>query len=149
VRRHGRRRGAHVPADPQDILLRDGVNHLEKKGIKVQAYRALRDGKAFGDATINAVASKHGVTPAQVLGAWCVAKGAIYMPKSTKRERMVDNANVFQLAAALDADDFSRLDALTTPEAIAAYKALYEKCVVRDTPLSEDDPGIKRDITAG
>ena len=62
---------------------------------------------------------------------------------------MVENANVFPLAAALDADDFSRLDALTTPAAVAADKALYEKCVVRDTPLSEDDPGIKRDITAG
>merc|ERR1719171_565756 len=129
------------------LYRRDTLNYLEKKGIKVQAYRALRDGKAFDDATINAVANKHGATPARVLGAWCVAKGAIYMPKSTKRERMVENANVFQLAAALDADDFSRLDALTTPEAIAAYKALYEKCVVRDTPLDEDDPGIKRDIT--
>ena len=131
------------------LYRRETLNYLEKKGIKVQAYRALRDGKAFDDPTINAVAAKHGATPARVLGAWCVAKGAIYMPKSTKRERMVENANVFQLAAALDADDFSRLDALTTPEAIAAYKALYEKCVVRDTPLSEDDPGIKRDITAG
>ena len=131
------------------LYRRETLNYLEKKGIKVQAYRALRDGKAFDDATVNAVAQKHGATPAQVLGAWCVAKGAIYMPKSTKRERMVENANVFQLAAALDADDFSRLDALTTPEAVAAYKALYEKCVVRDTPLNEDDPGIKRDITAG
>lgn len=131
------------------LYRRKTLDYLTKKGIRVQAYRALRDGKAFGDATINAVAAKHGATPAQVLGAWCVAKGAIYMPKSTRRERMVENADVFALAAALDADDFSQLDALTTPEAIAAYKALYEKCVVRDTPLSEDDPGIKRDITAG
>ena len=80
---------------------------------------------------------------------WCVAKGAIYMPKSTKRARMLENADVFDLAARLDGDDFARLDRLTTPETITAYKALYEKCVVRDTPLGEDDPGIKRDITAG
>lgn len=71
------------------------------------------------------------------------------MPKSTKRARMLENADVFDLAARLDGDDFARLDRLTTPETITAYKALYEKCVVRDTPLGEDDPGIKRDITAG
>lgn len=131
------------------LYRRETLAYLKSKNIAVQAYRALRDGKAFEDPTITAVAKKHGATAAQVLGAWCVAKGAIYMPKSTKRERMVENADVVALASALDADDVSRLDALTTPDAIAAYKLLYEKCVVRDTPLAEDDAGIKRDITAG
>ena len=86
---------------------RKTLDYLEE-GHRVQAYRALRDGKAFGDATINAVARKQrhaGPGP----GAWCVAKGAIYMPKSTRRERMVENADVFDLAAALGADDFSQL----------------------------------------
>ena len=63
--------------------------YMREKGITVQAYRALRDGKAFDDATVVAVAKKHGRTPAQVLGNWCLAKGAVYMPKSTNKARMV------------------------------------------------------------
>ena len=123
------------------------LKYMADKGIVVQAYRALRDGKAFEDPTVLRVAAKHGKTAAQVMGAWCLAKGAVYMPKSTKKARMVENADVVSFQ--LDGDDLAALDALTTEDALAAFKALYEKCVVRDTPLSEDDPGIKRDITAG
>ena len=121
--------------------------YMREKGITVQAYRALRDGKAFDDATVVAVAKKHGRTPAQVLGNWCLAKGAVYMPKSTNKARMVENADVNSFV--LDDDDMASLDALTTDAALQAYKALYETCVVRDTPLSEDDPAIKRDVTVG
>lgn len=41
------------------------------------------------------VAAKHDKSAAQVLGRWCVQKGFIYMPKSVKPERMVENAAVF------------------------------------------------------
>lgn len=123
------------------------LKYMADKGIVVQAYRALRDGKAFEDATVLAVAAKHGVSAAQVMGAWCLRKGCIYMPKSTRRDRMVENAAVFDVG--LDADDVARLDALTTDAALETFRALYEKCVVRDTPLAEDDARIKRAITLG
>ena len=129
------------------LYRRKTIAFFEAHGVKMQAYRALRDGKAFEDPTVLRVAAKHGKTAAQVMGAWCLAKGAVYMPKSTKKARMVENADVVSFQ--LDGDDLAALDALTTEDALAAFKALYEKCVVRDTPLSEDDPGIKRDITAG
>ena len=59
----------------------------------------------------------------QVLGAWCVAdSGAIYMPKSTHRERMVRERGRFPIGGGIERTTFSRqLDALTTPEAIMAY----------------------------
>lgn len=120
--------------------------YMAKCDIKVQAYRALRDGKAFQDPTVVDIAHKHSKTAAQIMGRWCVQKGAIYIPKSTKRARIAENARVFDFE--LDCDDVARLDALTTPEAIATFKELYERCVVRDTPLPLDHPGIKRHITA-
>ena len=48
------------------------IEWCQKAGIRVQAYRALRDGKAFEHPTILAVAAKHGKTAAQVLGRWLV-----------------------------------------------------------------------------
>ena len=95
------------------------IAFCESKGVKLQSYRSLRDGKAFNDPTVVAVAAKHGRTAAQVLGRWCVQHGYIYIPKSVKRPRMEENMNVFDFE--LDADDMQKLDALTTPEALAKY----------------------------
>ena len=103
----------------------------------MQSYRTLRDGKAFTDPTILAVGEKHGRTAAQVLGRWCVQHGFIAIPKSVKAERMAENMRVFDFE--LDADDMTKLDSMTTPEAISKFVELYRKCVVRDTPLPLED----------
>jgi diketogulonate reductase-like aldo/keto reductase len=109
------------------------VEWCQSKGIAIQAYRALRDGKAFQNPTVLAVAEKHRRSAAQVLGRWCVQKGVIYIPKSVKEERMVENMAVFDWE--LDSEDMGKLDALTTPENLETFKALYIKCVTRDTPI--------------
>jgi diketogulonate reductase-like aldo/keto reductase len=106
------------------------------EGIVTQSYRTLVQGKAFALPAVAAVAAKHARSPAQVLGRWCVQHGIVYLGKSERLERMVDNAGVADFA--LDAEDMAALDALTTPEARDAYAALYRKCVVRDTPLPAD-----------
>ena len=102
------------------------IAFFESKGVKLQSYRSLRDGKSFGDPTVVAVAAKHGRSAAQVLGRWCVQHGYIYIPKSVKRERMAENMRVFDFE--LDADDMSKLDALTTPEAFANFEAVRPHC---------------------
>ena len=40
-----------------------------------------------------------------------------------------------------DDDDLLLLDALTSPEALATFKALYIKCVTRDTPIAGTELG--------
>jgi diketogulonate reductase-like aldo/keto reductase len=116
------------------LYRRKTVDWCKAKGIAVQAYRALRDGKAFEHPTVVSVAAKHGKTPAQVLGRWCVQKGVIYIPKSVKEERMRENLAVFDWS--LDAGDVEQLDALTTADNLETFKALYIKCVTRDTPIA-------------
>jgi hypothetical protein len=36
---------------------------------------------------------------------------------------------------------------MTTPENLAAFKELYQKCVARDTPNQEAKEGVKEIIT--
>jgi diketogulonate reductase-like aldo/keto reductase len=56
------------------------------------------------------VADRLGRTPAQVLLRWAVQHGAVVIPKSSKRERIVSNARVFDFVLA--EDDMRLLDAL-------------------------------------
>ena len=127
------------------LYRRNTLDFFARERVAVQSYRTLRDGKAFDDATLLAVGARHAKTPAQVLARWCVQKGVIAIPKSVRRERMVENANVFDFE--LDAEDMARLDALTTPDAISTFRELYIKCVVRDTPAAGTTDGVKMDAT--
>lgn len=43
-------------------------------------------------------------------------KNVIYIPKSVKRERMIENGEVFSFT--IEDEDMTKLDTLTTPEAL-------------------------------
>jgi len=117
------------------------ISYCQSKGIVVQAYRALRDGKAFSHPVIVKMSEKYKKSPANILGRWCVQKNVIYIPKSVKKERMLANMDVFDWK--LEEQDVQELDLLTTQENLETFKALYLKCVLRDTPLSGTEEGKK------
>jgi diketogulonate reductase-like aldo/keto reductase len=49
-----------VPTDRKKTIA-----FFESKGVKMQSYRTLRDGKAFTDPTIVGIAAKHSKSAAQ------------------------------------------------------------------------------------
>jgi diketogulonate reductase-like aldo/keto reductase len=81
-----------------------------ERGIVPEAYSPLGTGKHLGDDTVAEIAQRHGRTAAQVLIRWCVERGIPVIPKSTHRERIDENAQVFDFA--LSADELARLDEL-------------------------------------
>ena len=56
------------------------------------------------------IAERVGRTPAQVLLRWCVQRDLIVIPKSTHRERIEENAQIFDFT--LSDEDMAALDAL-------------------------------------
>jgi 2,5-diketo-D-gluconate reductase A len=56
------------------------------------------------------IARRHGRTPAQVLLRWCIERGVPVIPKSTHRERIAENARVFDFRLA--DEELAELDAL-------------------------------------
>mmetsp|Transcript_11124 Transcript_11124/g.20816 ORF Transcript_11124/g.20816 Transcript_11124/m.20816 type:complete len:380 (+) Transcript_11124:108-1247(+) len=127
------------------LYRKNTIEFFKKEGVVLQSYRSLRDGKAFDDPTIVKIAQAHGKSAAQILGRWCVQKGFIYIPKSVKKERMIENAQVFNFE--LTEDEMNELDGLTTQDAIAAFEGLYRKCVNRDTSKDGTLDGVKMKIT--
>jgi diketogulonate reductase-like aldo/keto reductase len=82
----------------------------EQRGILLEAYSPLGTGRHVGDERVAAIAERVGRTPAQVLIRWCLQRDLVVLPKSTHRDRIVQNAQVFDFA--LSDDDMAALDAL-------------------------------------
>ena len=81
-----------------------------QRGIALEAYSPLGTGRHLGDSTVAAIAGRHGRTPAQILIRWAIQRDTIVLPKSTHRDRIEANAQVFDFE--LSAEDLSELDGL-------------------------------------
>jgi diketogulonate reductase-like aldo/keto reductase len=81
-----------------------------QNGIALEAYSPLGTGRHLTSDTVARIARRHGRTPAQLLLRWCIERGIPVIPKSTHRERIAENAQVFDFS--LSAEDLAELDAL-------------------------------------
>jgi 2,5-diketo-D-gluconate reductase A len=84
-------------------------------GIAVEAWSPLGRGELLKDAAITAIAGDCGRTAAQVVLRWHVQHGHIVFPKSSRRERMAENFDIFSFE--LTAEQMSTIDGLDRGEA--------------------------------
>jgi 2,5-diketo-D-gluconate reductase A len=88
------------------------LDSAEARNVALEAYSPLGTGRYLSDETVRRVAQRNGRTPAQVLLRWCVQHGLPVLAKSTHRERLAENAQIFDFT--LSQADMSDLDALDT-----------------------------------
>ena len=86
------------------------LDECERLGVVLEAYSPLGTGRHLGDATVTRIAERLERTPAQVLLRWCVQREIPVIPKSTHRERIEENAQIFDFT--LTDEDMAALDAL-------------------------------------
>jgi diketogulonate reductase-like aldo/keto reductase len=86
------------------------LDAAEEHQIALEAYSPLGTGRHLTSDAVARIAQRHGRTPAQVLIRWCIERGIPVIPKSTHRERIAENAEVFDFG--LTADDIAELDGL-------------------------------------
>lgn len=65
------------------------------RGIAVEAWAPLAQGKVFEDPQLEAMAEQFGRTVSQVVLRWVLQRGDIVFPKSSSPERMRENLEVF------------------------------------------------------
>ena len=82
----------------------------DRHKIRVEAYSPLTRNRRLDDPTIAEIARAHARSPAQVMIRWGLQHGVVELPKSVHRERIEENARVFDFA--LSTDEMARLDAL-------------------------------------
>jgi diketogulonate reductase-like aldo/keto reductase len=81
-----------------------------QRGIALEAYSSLGTARHLSNETVSRVAKRVGRTPAQVLLRWCLQHEVPVIPKSTHRDRIAENAQLFDFT--LSQQDMTELDAL-------------------------------------
>ncbi|MDF2885941.1 MAG: pgoN [Lacrimispora sp.] len=84
------------PGDTQDEL----VSYLKEQNILVEAYSPLGSGKIFEVPEMIALSEKYGKSIAQICVRWSLQMGFLPLPKSVTKERIEENAHVFDFELA-------------------------------------------------
>ncbi|KAH7374475.1 aldo-keto reductase family 1 member E1 [Plectosphaerella cucumerina] len=81
-----------------------------KHGIVVEAYAPLARAMRMRHPAIVSLAKKYGCTPAQLFVRWSLQHNFVTLPKSSRKERLIENASVngFEISA----DDMKAMDDL-------------------------------------
>ncbi|HVU34498.1 MAG TPA: aldo/keto reductase [Opitutaceae bacterium] len=91
------------------------VEFCHAKRIVPEAWSPLMvAGPVMTDPTLTAIAKRHGKTVAQVILRWDVQTGIITIPKTTRPERMAENAGIFDFT--LSAAELASIAALDRHE---------------------------------
>jgi diketogulonate reductase-like aldo/keto reductase len=86
------------------------LDACRRRNVAVEAYSPLGTGRHLSNDTINRLARRTGRTCAQVLLRWCLQHDLLVIPKSTHRERIAENSQIFDFV--LSDEDMAELDAL-------------------------------------
>jgi len=86
------------------------LDEAHQRNIVVEAYSPLGTGRHLANLTVQHIAASLGRTPAQVLLRWCVQRDLVVITKSTHRERIEENAQIFDFT--LSDEDMGALDML-------------------------------------
>lgn len=92
------------------------VQFMAAQDIAVTSYMTLGYGKVLQDPVIQAIATQHNATPAQVALAWAMQLGYAVIPSSTKRENLAGNLKAVELR--LSDADMARIAALDSGQRI-------------------------------
>lgn len=101
--------------------LRTFCNNLS---IEVTAWSPLGRGRVLEDAIVESIAARHKKTPAQVILRWELQENISVIPKSVHKERMAENADIFDFE--LSSDEMREMNALDRNERFGPNPDTFE-----------------------
>ncbi|MDG4657824.1 aldo/keto reductase [Ectobacillus antri] len=82
----------------------------QEHGIQLEAWSPLMQGQLLDNETLQSIANKHNKSIAQIILRWDLQNGVVTIPKSTKEQRIVENASIFDFE--LSKDEMKQIDSL-------------------------------------
>ncbi|GAB1154491.1 aldo/keto reductase [Paenibacillus illinoisensis] len=96
----------------------ESATFMKEQGVQHQSWAPFAEGlnNMFGNEVLISIAAKHSKSVAQVVLRWLVQRGIVVIPKSVKKERIVENFNIFDFE--LDTEDIEQITALDTRKSL-------------------------------
>jgi 2,5-diketo-D-gluconate reductase A len=92
----------------------DTQKFLQDNSIQIEAWAPFAEGRnnIFQNELLISIAAKHNKSVAQVILHWLLQRGIIVLSKSVRKERMIENMNVFDFE--LSTEDMAAITTLDT-----------------------------------
>ncbi len=101
------------------LVQQDLQDYCKEKGISYEAWSPIMRGRVKEIPLLIDLAKKYGKNPFQITLRWELQKGIVTIPKSGKKERIIDNSNLFDFE--IEDSDMQKIDALDRNERIDAH----------------------------
>jgi 2,5-diketo-D-gluconate reductase A len=92
----------------------DAQAFLRENHVQIEAWAPFAEGKhdIFANEVLRSIGAKHGKSVGQVILRWLVQREVVVIPKSVRKERMLENIDVFDFE--LDQAEMASIRALDT-----------------------------------
>ncbi|MBB3131272.1 diketogulonate reductase-like aldo/keto reductase [Paenibacillus rhizosphaerae] len=91
---------------------------MKEQGVRHQSWGPFAEGRnnLFGNEVLTSIAEKYNKSVAQVVLRWLVQREVVAIPKSVRKERIVENFDIFDFE--LSANDIEQISTLDTRESL-------------------------------
>jgi Aldo/keto reductases, related to diketogulonate reductase len=91
----------------------DNQKFLQENGVQIESWGPFAEGRndLFKNELLGGIASKYNKSIAQVVLRWLTQRGVVVIPKSVRKERIVENFNIFDFElSTIDMEAIATLD---------------------------------------
>ncbi len=91
---------------------------MRQEGVQIESWAPFAEGRndLFQNEVLSAIASAHGKSVGQVVLRWLIQRGVVAIPKSVRKERMVENFSIWDFR--LTDEDMQSIATLDTGESL-------------------------------
>jgi 2,5-diketo-D-gluconate reductase A len=93
-------------------------NFMKENNVQIESWGPFAEGKnnMFQNETLVSIAENYNKSVAQVVLRWLTQRGVVAIPKSVRKERIIENFNIFDFE--LSQEDMEKIAALDTKQSL-------------------------------
>ncbi|WP_141994253.1 aldo/keto reductase [Bacillus sp. B4EP4a] len=96
----------------------ESAKFMRENNVQIESWGPFAEGKnnMFQNEILVSIAENHNKSVAQIILRWLTQRGVVAIPKSVRKERMIENFNIFDFE--LGQEDMERIATLDTKESL-------------------------------
>ncbi|MFE5429610.1 aldo/keto reductase [Peribacillus simplex] len=96
----------------------ESAKFMKENNVQIESWGPFAEGKnnMFQNEILVSIAERHNKSVAQIILRWLTQRGVVAIPKSVRKERMIENFNIFDFE--LGQGDMERIATLDTKESL-------------------------------